>query len=399
MAPYDISFHPKDLITNAVFSPENGYLTEDDQKKLGKIDNRASKKCELLCRACGWNSNTEFGSYLPRLRIYHTRANSGLWIMGNDWFIRDRLAKPGIRTNDYMTYKFLREQGTKDIPLVEEMYQFGKEGDEFQFTVMSRVKGVPLENIWSQLTPEEKRGYADQMIAALRELRQFTAPAPQRVDGSPLWDNFIGMCNTETICKVVPKTKEEWLDGMDKELRAGIAKELGTDDEASIEALVQELRTNFPESAPFVLTHGDLDLANIMVHEGKILAIIDWESAGYYPWWVERWASFQNQPSMNGHELFDMVWSALEPELPRLEFVAKAAHLANTVSDYFRRAPITHKHSHDVWLRPKWCECKPFAGVCRGVDWDGWENDLEHSVEPNVEQKSFDRSLEPYRFS
>lgn len=83
------------------------------------------------------------------------------------------------------------------------MHQFGKEGDQFIFTVMPRAKGVTLESIWAKLTSEEKRSYADQIIAALRELRQFTAPSRQRVDGSPLRDNVIGHCGPPKLCKAI----------------------------------------------------------------------------------------------------------------------------------------------------------------------------------------------------
>jgi hypothetical protein len=125
----DIAFKPEDLIPNVVFSPEGGTLSADEAKKLGDADRILSGPPELLCRACGWTTYNELtSSYLPRLRMFHSRQDSGLWRMGNDWLIWDQPGDKGIKTNDYMTYKFLRDNGTKDIPLVEEMHQFGKEG-------------------------------------------------------------------------------------------------------------------------------------------------------------------------------------------------------------------------------------------------------------------------------
>lgn len=228
MAPYDLSFQPEDLIPNVVFSPEGEPLTEAEGKQLGETKRMLSSRSgELLCRACGWTTYHELcSSYLPSLRMFHVRHNSGLWQMGNDWLIWDRPGDWGIETNDYMTYKFLRDQGTKDIPLVEEMYRFGKEGDKFQFTVMSRAKGVTLESVWAELTPEEKRGYANQIIAALRELRQFTAPSPQRVDRSLLRDKIIGQCWPPKMCRAIPDTKEKRLNDIDEEIRIGIEEGL-----------------------------------------------------------------------------------------------------------------------------------------------------------------------------
>ncbi|BGP33661.1 hypothetical protein JCM10296v2_005465 [Rhodotorula toruloides] len=41
------------------------------------------------------------------------------------------------------------------------------------------------------------------------------------------------------------------------------------------------------KSAPIVLTHGDLHSRNILVRDGRLAAIIDWEMARWYPEWLE----------------------------------------------------------------------------------------------------------------
>lgn len=40
-------------------------------------------------------------------------------------------------------------------------------------------------------------------------------------------------------------------------------------------------------SAPVVFTHGDLHSCNILVRDGRVVGIIDWEMGGWYPGWVE----------------------------------------------------------------------------------------------------------------
>jgi hypothetical protein len=385
MAPHDLSFQPEDLIPNIVFSPEKGILTAEDRKKLGNplrippIDN------PVLCRACGWTAYNECcSSYLPRLRIFHTRTNDGLWVMGNDYVMWDRIRTPR-RQNDYMTVKFLQEKGTKNIPLVEEMYQFGKEDSKFQFTIMSRAKGVPLINIWESLSEDVKKGYAQQMIVALRELRQFTSPIPCRVDGSTLWDNIIGQCPVGE-CKTIEKTKEEWFDGMAADLRYGLSNRLKTEDKNIIDAALQDIMDRFPDNAPYVLTHADLNMGNIVVHEGKIEAIIDWEVAGYYPWWVERWAC--RQRSGNGSfELFDMVWSELNPDLDDNEFSEKVFEPVVDATAAWGSCDIEHTESHDIWLRPPFCECKPYAGIIQKSRWGAAE--LRHTI--GKQNKTFGR--------
>jgi hypothetical protein len=384
MAPHDISFQPEDLIPNVVFSPENGILTPEDRKKLGNPLPQPGIDNPVLCRACGWTAYNECcSSYLPRLRIFHTRANGGLWVMGNDYVMWDRIRTPRSQ-NDYMTVKFLQERGTKNIPLVEEMYQFGKDESEFQFTIMSRAKGVPLINIWEGLSADVKKGYAQQMIVALRELRQFTSPVPCRVDGSTLWDNIIGQCWAGE-CKTIEKSKEEWFNGMAAELRYGLSKRLKTEDKNIIDAALQDIIDSFPDNAPYVLTHADLNMGNIVVHEGKIEAIIDWELAGYYPWWVERWAC--RQRSGNGSfELFDMVWSELNPDLDDKEFREKVFVPVQRAESAWGSCDIEHTESHDIWLRPPFCECKPYAGNIHKARWDA---ELRHTI--GKQNKTFGR--------
>ncbi|KAF1844044.1 kinase-like protein [Cucurbitaria berberidis CBS 394.84] len=290
-----------------------------------------------------------------------------------------------------MVYQFLKEQGTQNIPLVKEMHQYGKPGDPFQFTVMSRAKGVPLHNIWKGLSPEEKQGYAQQVTAALRELRQHTSPVARRIDGSPLMDYIIGQCAPPSMCKQVGKTKEEWFDGMAEELRVGLSnsEKLNSDDKDVIEAKLQELKDNFPDGGPYVLTHADLNFGNIMVHDGNIEAIIDWESSGYYPWWVERWASYvRTLRCEDSDELFDIVWAELDPDLDIEQFVSKILDPVENVISTWRCCPIAHTESHDIWMRPAWCECKPIGGLIRRKEWD---SELKHSIGPQRKTWSRDR--------
>jgi aminoglycoside phosphotransferase (APT) family kinase protein len=48
-------------------------------------------------------------------------------------------------------------------------------------------------------------------------------------------------------------------------------------------------------------------MGNILVDAGKIVAIIDWELAGYYPWWVEVHMSYFRALATPADELFDAV--------------------------------------------------------------------------------------------
>jgi len=246
MTSYDFDFKPENLIPNVVYRENNSKLSADEEKTLqGVISYVDSIEPQTLCRVCGWNSHHEVNSsYLPRLHIEHIRCNTGFWSMGNDWIVWDRPQDEA--RNDYMTHQFLQKQGTKDIPLVKKMVEFEDENGGYNFVVMSRAKGMTLESQWEELSEESKKTYAQQMVAAIRELRQFTAEFPQRVDGSPLWDNVIGNCSSRKMCQKIGKTAEEWFDSMEEELREGLARILKTRDKTVIDARIQELKVCFP---------------------------------------------------------------------------------------------------------------------------------------------------------
>jgi len=378
MPPLDISFHPTDLIPGLIFCAEGNTLTAEEKEKLKDVEQDMGDTKELLCRACGWNNYHELcTSYVPRLRIFHAKVSGALWFLGNDWLLWDRTTSK-TTGNDYMVHRFLKEQGSQDIPMVKEMFHCGNAGDPFQFTVMSRAKGVPLSNIWASLSPEVKKGYAQQITAALRELRQHTSPVPRLLDRSPLPDSVIGRCMAPAQCKHVGKDKEEWIGGMADELRVGIKRLLNTDNDAAVEARLQELKDKFPENAPYVLTHGDLHFGNIIVHDGKIEAIIDWETAGYYPWWVERYTSYSHSINRGSDDLFDSVWTELDPDLTLERFSSEVALAVADVGRAWTACEIiTHTESHDAWFRPAWCECKPIGGMIGRKD---VESELKHKI-------------------
>lgn len=43
------------------------------------------------------------------------------------------------------------------------------------------------------------------------------------------------------------------------------------------------LRKMLRDDHSIVFTHGDLNMLNILVRDGRIVALLDWESAGFYP--------------------------------------------------------------------------------------------------------------------
>jgi hypothetical protein len=105
-----------------------------------------------------------------------------------------------------------------------------------------------------------------------------------------------------------------------------------------------------------------------MVKDGKIEAIIDWEYAGYMPWWAERWLSLIGGQDATD-ELFDPLWAEIGLEIDEDTFQTEVIEKVAPVIRAWRECgyeSVDHPKEATTWLRPGFCQCKPFAGSFKG---------------------------------
>jgi hypothetical protein len=362
---YDYT-HPEQYYKGLTLAIENESEEIIDQRhEQGILGLFCGHPNQELCWSCGWSTYLELtSSYGSRVKIMHARENIGVWAIGSQWLLRDQPNDPTLG-NDYMTQQFLRAQLCLNVPLVKEMRLLSNPEDKIHYTLMSRAQGVTLDSIWGILTPEQKAGYKDQLADSIRQIRKFTSPVAKKVDGSALDDVIIGVCGRRhpPTCKKIGYTTEEWFENVAEELRRGLSKIHKTEDPTIIEAKLQELKDDFPKAEPYVLTHADLNLTNIIVKDERIEAIIDWEMSGYYPWWAERWLSIMG----SDHEtsgLFESLWADLSPELDEDAFSKQVFEKLEPVLVAWEWAfgDISHPGKETELLRPGFCQCKPYAG-------------------------------------
>jgi len=182
------------------------------------------------------------------------------------------------------------------------------------------------------------------------------------------------------------RTTDEWFKNIERELRSGLSLLYKTKDSLIIDEKFQDLRNNFPKSEPYVLTHGDLNLSNIMVKDNKIEAIIDWEYSGYLPWWAERWLSLIGG---NDHsdELFNPLWADIGSEMDEDTFQTVVIdNVAEVIQAWQRciRTKVEHPNKDSEWLRPAFCECKPFPGSFK---WNEIGKQHEHILKDDIVEK------------
>ncbi|TVY83318.1 hypothetical protein LSUE1_G004785, partial [Lachnellula suecica] len=276
--------HPENVYKDIICEPEKGLspFVQAQRKGVRLVGTEwkgVNHRDDELCWSCGWTVYDQMtSSYGSRIRILHTNGSTGIWAVGSRWLIRDKPNDTSLGS-DFMTQEFLRNQPNLDIPLIKEMRKLSAPTDKVDIILMSRAQGVGLDTIWDTLSLEQKKNYTNQLGNALKQLRQFTSSTAKKVDGSLMEDCLIGNCyrRTAPTCKKIGRTLDKWFEILEKDLRFGLSRQYKTEDPLVIDEKYEELKKNFPKSEPYVLTHGDLNLTNIIVKDEKIEAIIDWE--------------------------------------------------------------------------------------------------------------------------
>ncbi|KAK5988026.1 hypothetical protein PT974_12162 [Cladobotryum mycophilum] len=144
------------------------------------------------------------------------------------------------------------------------------------YIVMSRIRGQMAWHGWQSRSEESKNRILGQLKRMVVELRSLSPPegaGVAGVDGGPfcdcrlpsklLWGPFSTTCHFH----------EALLNNAD----------LDTEYE-SLPPDVSELFSFYRQSSNnLVLTHGDLSSLNILVQNDKVVGIVDWETAGWFP--------------------------------------------------------------------------------------------------------------------
>ena len=134
---------------------------------------------------------------------------------------------------------------------------------------MDECPGVPLDTVIDRMSPTQLDHIADQLLDVLKEMRSCLGETLGSVTGSP-YDNWFMPFPWSPPHAF--KTTMEYLDCY-REMSFDIC---GPE-------YVEELFSHFPTDTQVHLTHGDFLPHNILVDGSKIAAVIDWETAGYYP--------------------------------------------------------------------------------------------------------------------
>jgi tRNA A-37 threonylcarbamoyl transferase component Bud32 len=176
-----------------------------------------------------------------------------------------------VRYTEAATMIFIAAHTTIPVPRVHDFFV-----NQRGYLIMDFIDAPSLDTLWSSMTEDKKQSVLMQVQGYLRQLRQLVPPNPgyvEAVDGSSLFD---------------PRQSSDPF-GPFSSVQA-FHKFLGHDfvlTSENYEQFHELFERCAKRSYRTVFSHGDLAPRNILVKDGRVVGIIDWETAGWYPEYLE----------------------------------------------------------------------------------------------------------------
>ena len=223
------------------------------------------------CSACSWTAERQkYCGYESYIKLFYEAGDRGVWSLGSNLILKDRGAS--LPTFEVPSLRFVQKETSIPVPTVVESWEEGSH----TLTLMNRIPGEPLSKAWPKLSTYEKEVIARETAEYLLQLRNLQSDKMQALGGRPIYSNFLFQ-DEESELPHGPLASDDalWAD-MEHGLKETVP-----------EAARIRLRKFMPTAAPYTFTHSDLTNVNIMVENGHLTGIIDWEMSGYFPVWWE----------------------------------------------------------------------------------------------------------------
>ncbi|KAG5993610.1 hypothetical protein E4U43_003453 [Claviceps pusilla] len=183
------------------------------------------------------------------------------------YFKQKRVDRQGSLENEYAALQLVSRHTRVPVPMALDVVSDSK----YSYLLTSRVPGTGLGSCLDALSHSEEEALVRDLQEALSQLRAI----PKRIAPEYAISNVLGKACFDGRIEMHAHF------GARKNRLVGPFV-----DEAEFHNRLREIR--FPnilqrEGHQIVFTHGDLHSANILMHNGRLSGIIDWETAGWFP--------------------------------------------------------------------------------------------------------------------
>lgn len=176
---------------------------------------------------------------------------------------------PDVHMAEAISMKFIRDHTTIPVPKVLNTY----ERDGYRYIIMEFVEGKLLKNIWPTLSRDNKSVILSELKDYISQIRKIRSPNNRisSVTGGP----------------VVDRRQLSSISGGPFRLEADFNKWQLEQLKPTTPIAHRDIYIGMHKTDhKIVFSHGDLGFHNIIVEDGHVQAILDWEFAG---WFSEHW--------------------------------------------------------------------------------------------------------------
>lgn len=232
-----------------------------------------TEESSKACIACGWTpEQQEQCFYSSHVKLFYAASRRGVWSIGSDVIMKER-PDEGPKTEA----KTLNHLATHPNLPVPKVLLGWVDGNGRYFVLQERMQGQTLEHAWPSLPESQKTAVADQVVEVRKQLRSLTSTSIQSVDQSPCYPGLL-----------FSNSNPHGPFHSDIELWDALSLTLHDPPKRMFpQRALENLKKRLPRCEPYVLTPCDLNLGNIIVKDGSLVGILDWEFAAYYPIWYE----------------------------------------------------------------------------------------------------------------
>ena len=163
---------------------------------------------------------------------------------------------------------------------------------------MEDIPGETLQEVWPTISEEAKKSFARQMNAILEHLRS-------------LQGRYIGSVDEGPAVDMRRSTEQGGPFSSETDFNTFLRQNAVSKTPKIYHRMLASLMS---DTHRILFTHGDLSPRNIIVREGRIVGLLDWECAGWYPEYWEFVRFFRNiYTRIDWHEYADIIFTDSYP--------------------------------------------------------------------------------------
>jgi len=220
-----------------------------------------------------------------------------------------------IRIEEAEAINFVSENTSVPVPKIFNSYKIG----DIAYIIMEYIKGKTLEELWEDLSNEERLTILSELKGYINQIRNIKG-------------TYIGSVNKKPCIDIRRHSKEGGPFDTEAEFNEFIISRFHPRiNKSLINIIRQTLRTDHK----ILFTHGDISPRNILIENGHIICILDWECAGFYP---EYWEYIKSLHALN----WDTDCIDYLPQSLRDESANPASAPQNGVAHWCTQALLLH---------------------------------------------------------